>query len=408
MERIGHGWMVGAWDVYQEHQATQIVATADLGPDPAGPSRAGLGGPRPAGHRGGARGGPSTPCRSSWASWSSARSGWDVRNLGPEPAAPVAGHGRSATYRPKLVFLSASHHRGPRSGSSTTIPIFYEAASQAGTRDHPRRPGARPRPPIEAGLRQLRRADGPPGRIRPAAPPRDRGRGARPRPESIATDRIPRTGPARGNVRCDTTRRNRRRGRVLEPGQRRHPGAGARGRAPAPPGAGRLQAEARRGPGQDPRATRCPEGADDPQALAQHIASFYAGRRPVRGPARGDLPPLLRAPGQAGPGQHAAGRPRRQAVPRPRRLLLRPPPGGILRAPRGDRPVRPDPRDQAGHLRDLVDPPVDAAGRRRRGLPGPAQPQAPPPARPEPGRGRPRRPAEAARPADVAGASAPR
>src|SRR5437763_4248835 len=25
MDRIGHGWMVGHWDVYQEHQATQIV-----------------------------------------------------------------------------------------------------------------------------------------------------------------------------------------------------------------------------------------------------------------------------------------------------------------------------------------------------------------------------------------------
>ena len=25
MERVGHGWMVGNWDVYQEHQATQII-----------------------------------------------------------------------------------------------------------------------------------------------------------------------------------------------------------------------------------------------------------------------------------------------------------------------------------------------------------------------------------------------
>ena len=28
MERIGHGWMVGALDVYQEHEASQIVASA--------------------------------------------------------------------------------------------------------------------------------------------------------------------------------------------------------------------------------------------------------------------------------------------------------------------------------------------------------------------------------------------
>ena len=28
MARIGHGWMVGAIDVYQEHEASQIVASA--------------------------------------------------------------------------------------------------------------------------------------------------------------------------------------------------------------------------------------------------------------------------------------------------------------------------------------------------------------------------------------------
>ena len=28
MQRIGHGWMVGSLDVYQEHEATQIVASA--------------------------------------------------------------------------------------------------------------------------------------------------------------------------------------------------------------------------------------------------------------------------------------------------------------------------------------------------------------------------------------------
>ena len=28
MERIGHGWMVGAIDVYQEHEASQLVASA--------------------------------------------------------------------------------------------------------------------------------------------------------------------------------------------------------------------------------------------------------------------------------------------------------------------------------------------------------------------------------------------
>ena len=154
------------------------------------------------------------------------------------------------------------------------------------------------------------------------------------------------------------------------------------------------KAQARRGPGDDPRGRRMTRAADDPQALAHYIAGSTRGDGADRGPARGGLPPLLRAPRQARPGQHAAGRPRRQAVPRPRHRLLRPAPGGLLRPPRGDRPLRPDPRDQAGHLRHLVDPPVDAAGRRRRGLPGPAQPAAPPPARPEPGRARP-----AARPA---------
>ena len=33
MQAVGHGWSVGEWDVYQEHQASQIVATAQRDPD---------------------------------------------------------------------------------------------------------------------------------------------------------------------------------------------------------------------------------------------------------------------------------------------------------------------------------------------------------------------------------------
>ena len=105
MERIGHGWMVGSLDVYQEHEATQIVAAAlrDL-VDRVGREQRG----RPAGPGGDHRG-------------RSVRAGRAARRAG----APGARLARSATsastcrcdrwrtprsdHRPRLIFVSVSY-----------------------------------------------------------------------------------------------------------------------------------------------------------------------------------------------------------------------------------------------------------------------------------------------------------
>ncbi len=184
-----------------------------------------------------------------------------------------------------------------------------------------------------------------------------------------------------------TTRRNDDADGFSSLDERRHTGARRAGGTPTLAGAGRVQAEARRCPGRHPRLRDAPGGRRPPGPGASHRLVLL-GKRTQRSEARGDLPSLFGTPGEAGPGQYAADRPRRQAVPRPRGVLLGPAPGGVLRAPRGHRPLRPDPRDQAGDLRDLVDSPGHAEGRRRRRVSRQAQPQAPPPARPEPGRSR--------------------
>ena len=144
-----------------------------------------------------------------------------------------------------------------------------------------------------------------------------------------------------------------------------------------------------------------PDGGDDPQGLAQYIAEFYA--KNGDGPAEARLGAVFRryadlrgklAMANMRLVAHVAKRFRDRGI-----ALLRPDAGGLLRPARSDRPLRPRPRDEAGDLRDLVDPPGDAAGRGVGGVPRPPEPAAPPPARAEPGRpgGRKPRPTPRAR-----------
>jgi excisionase family DNA binding protein len=127
MERVGHHWMVGTWDVYHEHQATQIVTgalvdlirTVSRAATPGRPLAIGA-----------------SPERDVYTlpvllgELILREGGWDVRNLGSNlPFRSMASAVRA--YRPKLAFLSA--------GSPIDKPrflqeysYFYEAASQAG------------------------------------------------------------------------------------------------------------------------------------------------------------------------------------------------------------------------------------------------------------------------------------
>ena len=103
MERIGHGWMVGSLDVYQEHEATQVVAaavrdlidrvgrTARKGPLALGATTEGdpyvLGG---------------LLCELVLLEL-----GWGVRNLGVNLPLRSLAHA-TIQHRPRLIFVSAS------------------------------------------------------------------------------------------------------------------------------------------------------------------------------------------------------------------------------------------------------------------------------------------------------------
>jgi excisionase family DNA binding protein len=105
MRAVGHGWSVGDWDVYQEHQASQIVATAvnDLiartprGGDMPGPVSLGA---SPEGDH--------YTLATLLGELTLRELGWDVRNLGPD--LPLRSLARAVgPHRPRLVFLSVMH-----------------------------------------------------------------------------------------------------------------------------------------------------------------------------------------------------------------------------------------------------------------------------------------------------------
>lgn len=106
MARIGHGWMAGALDVYQEHEATETVTSAlrelvtRLGPGrPDGPLALGA-----------ATEGDPYVLPGLLGELVLLELGWRVRNLGinlPLRSLAVA----TLQHRPKLIFISASYIR---------------------------------------------------------------------------------------------------------------------------------------------------------------------------------------------------------------------------------------------------------------------------------------------------------
>jgi excisionase family DNA binding protein len=128
MEQIGHRWMLGTWDIYQEHQATSMIAsilmerisrlyTSDhdrrplaIGASPEGDPYLlpGLLGELVL-----------------------VEIGWNVKNLSNNlPLRSLAKATRE--FRPRIVFLSASHV-ADRDTFIRDYSYFYEAASQVGS-----------------------------------------------------------------------------------------------------------------------------------------------------------------------------------------------------------------------------------------------------------------------------------
>jgi hypothetical protein len=135
MEQIGHDWMLGTLDVFQEHQASQVVAgavselieraaravpasTPALAPAPA-PLALGT-----------------TPEGDLYTlaillgELALREAGWAVRNLGPN--LPLGSLARAvAEYRPRLVFLSVNH-RADAGRFLRDYVAFHQAATAAG------------------------------------------------------------------------------------------------------------------------------------------------------------------------------------------------------------------------------------------------------------------------------------
>jgi excisionase family DNA binding protein len=104
MERIGHGWMVGSLDVYQEHEATRIVGLA-LGELVGQIGRERRPGPLAVGAN--PEGDPYT-LAGQLGELVLLEMGWRVSNLGVN--LPLRSLANAATrLRPKLIFLSASY-----------------------------------------------------------------------------------------------------------------------------------------------------------------------------------------------------------------------------------------------------------------------------------------------------------
>lgn len=125
MARIGHGWMIGAFDVYQEHQASHIVAATILElidkisreRKPTGPLALGA-----------TTEGDPYVLSCLLAELVLREMGWDVRNLGVNlPLRSLAN--ATLQYRPKLVFLSINFLRDQDHFVREYLS-FYETAAQ--------------------------------------------------------------------------------------------------------------------------------------------------------------------------------------------------------------------------------------------------------------------------------------
>ena len=125
MERIGHGWMLGTWEIYHEHQATQVVMSA-LSDLIAGIRKAAHAS-RPLALAAAPEGDPYT-LPGLLGELVLLESGWSVRNLGGNlPLRSLAAATRD--YRPKLISISVGSI-ADRAGFLRDYAYFYEAATQ--------------------------------------------------------------------------------------------------------------------------------------------------------------------------------------------------------------------------------------------------------------------------------------
>lgn len=125
MGRIGHGWMVGALDVYQEHQASHIVAATTLelidqvsrARKPTGPLALGA-----------TTEGDPYVLSCLLGELVLREMGWDVRNLGVNlPLRSLTN--ATLQYRPRLVFLSINFLRD-QDHFIREYSSFYETAAE--------------------------------------------------------------------------------------------------------------------------------------------------------------------------------------------------------------------------------------------------------------------------------------
>lgn len=125
MAQIGHDWMVGSLDVYQEHQASQIVISALLDLiSQAGPAESSAG---PLALGATTEGDPYM-ISSLLAELVLLEAGWTVRNLGVNlPLRSLAQ--ATIRYQPQLVFLSVNFLRDPEQFIREYV-TFYETATR--------------------------------------------------------------------------------------------------------------------------------------------------------------------------------------------------------------------------------------------------------------------------------------
>ena len=129
MERIGHGWMVGAIDVYQEHAASSIVAAGIqeridefANKQQSGPAPLALGATTE---------GDFYVIAGLLAELSLRELGWEVRNLGTNlPLRSLANAARD--YTPKLIYLSFGYLKD-EDRFVREYQAFHEAVSEVGS-----------------------------------------------------------------------------------------------------------------------------------------------------------------------------------------------------------------------------------------------------------------------------------
>jgi MerR family transcriptional regulator, light-induced transcriptional regulator len=127
MTRIGHSWMVGLLDIYQEHQASHIVASSVMELIERVSREQPASGPVALGAT--TEGDPYV-LSSLLGELALREMGWEVRNLGVNlPLRSLAN--AALQYRPKLIFLSINYLRDPEH-FVREYHSFYETAARCG------------------------------------------------------------------------------------------------------------------------------------------------------------------------------------------------------------------------------------------------------------------------------------